>query len=130
MELWRLLAHDHWLTLRLGSRRLRLCARCSGYAAGLASPALLRINPATLGPAATPALILLAAPLTLDWLTQKWGLRQSTNPTRLATGALAGLGVYILHGLGAPGWETTLLAAALIIASAGQLGRLRKTQTS
>lgn len=126
MEPWRLLAHQHWITLRIAGRQLRLCARCTGYALGLAAPALLRADPAALGPAAAPATALLAAPLALDWVTQKWGLRQSTNPLRLATGALAGLAVYTLHGLGAQGWETTLLAAALLIVSAGQLGRLMR----
>jgi hypothetical protein len=34
MEIWRLLAHRHWFTLRAFGSELRLCSRCSGYLAG------------------------------------------------------------------------------------------------
>ncbi len=45
VELWRLLAHDHWFTLSLLGRELRLCARCSGYLIGFAAPTLLSVDP-------------------------------------------------------------------------------------
>jgi len=128
MELWRLLAHDHWFTLRLLGRELRLCARCSGYAIGLVAPALLSLDAqALLGSSARlPALLLLATPLVLDWVTQSWGLRESTNPLRLATGILMGLDVYFLYGLGTQAWGTILIGVVLLVASAGYLGKIRK----
>ena len=128
MELWRLLAHDHWFTLSLLGRELRLCARCSGYLIGFAAPTLLSDDPqALLGPGLQwLALLLLATPLALDWVTQSWGLRESTNPLRLATGILMGLDIYLLYGLSIQARETILVGAALLVASAGHLGKIRR----
>lgn len=127
VELWRLLAHDHWFTLSLLGRELRLCARCSGYVVGLAAPALLSADPTALSPAARlPALILLAAPLALDWVTQSWGLRESTNPVRLATGILMGLDIFLFSRLGIQSGRTIFVGAVLLVASAGYLGKLKR----
>ncbi|HEX9915620.1 MAG TPA: DUF2085 domain-containing protein, partial [Candidatus Bathyarchaeia archaeon] len=106
---------------------LRLCARCSGYVVGLAAPALLSADPTALSPAARlPALILLAAPLALDWVTQSWGLRESTNPVRLATGILMGLDIFLFSRLGIQSGRTIFVCAALLVASAGYLGKLKR----
>ena len=128
MELWRLLAHDHWFTLSLLGRELRLCARCSGYLIGFAAPALLSADPqALLGPGLQwLALLLLAAPLTLDWVTQSWGLRESTNPVRLATGILMGLDIFLFSRLGIQSGRTIFVCAALLVTSAGYLGKLKR----
>lgn len=76
-----------------------VCARCTGIYAGiLGGLALFRLLPAirerVLRMAAFAALI----PLALDGLTQLTGLRESTNPLRIATGVIAGLafGFWIL----------------------------------
>lgn len=101
MELWRLLAHNHWLTFRVLGRELRLCARCSGYAVGLlASMALQnsvwlpRFRSLSSGLQYSVCLLTIL-PLALDWLTQSWGWRESDNGLRLLTGAMLGVGVYL-----------------------------------
>jgi uncharacterized membrane protein len=98
VEFWRLLAHNHWITINLFGFKIRLCSRCSGYAMGFASFTLLakwfRIKPDSLN--ILPALIvfiLLVLPLIYDWITQSWGLRESNNAIRLLTGTLMGLGI-------------------------------------
>ena len=73
-------------------RQLPLCARCTGfYAAAVAGLAL--------GPFVSISrlhllllLLALVAPMGLDGFTQLAGRRESTNPLRLLTGSLAGLG--------------------------------------
>jgi uncharacterized membrane protein len=127
VELWRLLAHDHWFTLSLLGRELRLCARCSGYIIGFAAPVLLSVDPQLLlGSTQWLILILLAAPLALDWVTQSWGLRESTNPLRMATGILMGLDISLFSRLGIQSGRTIFVCAALIVASAGYLAKIRK----
>lgn len=99
MELWRLLAHRHWITLRILGRELRLCARCSGYALGLLA---LTAFSGLFGLPAFDSLdarlqfllcYLTVVPLALDWLTQSWGWRESNNGLRLLTGAILGAGL-------------------------------------
>jgi uncharacterized membrane protein len=126
MELWWLLAHRHWLTLRALGLELRLCSRCSGYLAGFL---FLTASRSVTGLQALQALptqlqfiicMLFAMPLILDWLTQSWGLRESDNVTRFVTGAILGIGVSLysatefLPDLKAPLFVLTALAVALI----------------
>lgn len=126
MELWRLLAHRNWFTLRAFGLELRLCSRCSGYLAGFL---FLTASRSVTGPQALQALptqlqfiicMLFAMPLILDWLTQSWGLRESDNFTRFITGAILGIGVSLysvtefLPDLKAPLFVLTALAVALI----------------
>ena len=104
MELWRLLAHNHWYTLNIFGRELRLCARCSGYVIGLSS---FTIYTGFLGLATGLwsqvsmifTIIALSMPMILDWVTQSWGLRDSTNFIRIATGTLMGLGIGVFSQL-------------------------------
>jgi len=98
-ELWRLLAHQHWITLRLFKREVRLCARCTGYVIGLFAYLFIR-NFSDLHLFYSLELQsqlclypLFAAPLTFDWVTQSWGWRESNNRLRAITGAIMGLGV-------------------------------------
>lgn len=99
MEPWRLLAHRHWITLRILGRELRLCARCSGYALGLLALAAyraafgLRIFDSLGAPLQFLLCYLTVVPLALDWLTQSWGWRESSNGLRLLTGAILGGGL-------------------------------------
>ena len=125
MELWRLLAHRNWFTLRAFGLELRLCSRCSGYLAGFL---FLTASRSVTGQAlqAFPIqhqfiiCMLFAMPLILDWLTQSWGLRESDNVTRFITGAILGMGVSLysaiefLPDLKAPLFVLTALAVALI----------------
>lgn len=101
MELWRLVAHNHWITLDILGRELKLCARCSGYVSGslilMASHEFLRLpffN--SLNARAQMFLcLLLLLPSVSDWMTQSWGWRESNNGLRLLTGLLLGFGVYL-----------------------------------
>lgn len=132
MEYWRLLAHSHWLTLRVLGREIRLCARCSGYALGLLSSAALRYS-FGLGPFTSLNVglqflvcLLLILPLTFDWLTQSWGLRESNNRLRLLTGAMLGVGtsLFLLIGALPPLKNSYYLSAAIVIAILGSMGEL------
>ena len=126
MELWRLLAHRNWFTLRAFGLELRLCSLCSGYLAGFL---FLTASKSVIGLQAFQALptqnqfiicILFAMPLILDWLTQSWGLRESDNVTRFITGAILGMGISLYSAtefspdLKAPLFVLIALAVALI----------------
>ena len=106
MELWRLLAHRHWITLRVLGREVRLCARCSGYAIGFL---ILTVFQSLFGLPVFHSLsvylqillcLLTVAPLALDWLTQSWGWRESSNGLRLLTGAILGMGLSLFSQVG------------------------------
>jgi uncharacterized membrane protein len=133
MELWRLVAHSHWITLRVLGRRIRLCARCTGYVAGflamMASRALLGMSPLShLGPEVQmAACFLLLAPLAVDWLTQSWGWRKSNNGIRLLTGMSLGVGVALFLSIDASATVKTTFYCytATIIALVGSIGKSR-----
>ncbi len=117
MELWRLLAHRHWITLRILGGELRLCARCSGYALGLIALTAYR---AIFGlqffdylgsPLQFLLCYLTVAPLALDWVTQSWGWRESSNRLRLVTGTILGIGLSLFAQIAAP---STLKALCLV----------------
>ena len=131
MELWRLLAHNHWFTLNLYGYKLRLCARCSGYLLGFTVPMLfldsLAVPLGFLGNGVQQLVcVILALPFTLDWVTQSWGLRQSSNWVRLATGILLGVDVYIFSRLGLLAGRIIFVGAALAIVFIGCFGMLKK----
>ena len=132
MELWRLLAHNHWFTLNLYGYKLKLCARCSGYLLGFSTPLLF------LGYLAGPlglmdpgvqryVFFLLALPLVLDWITQSWGLRRSNNWVRLATGILLGVDVFLFSRFGSnlQTGRIIFVGAVLAVAFIGHLGKLK-----
>ena len=96
MELWQLFAHRHWITIKVSGNVIRLCARCSGTVLGFFlvifySFILPFNNP--LSPHFIVLCVLLAMPTSIDWLTQTWRLRESSNRLRLFTGFLEGVGV-------------------------------------
>jgi uncharacterized membrane protein len=129
MELWRLLAHRHWFTLRLLGRELRLCARCSGYALGIL---VLTVNSGLFGLSAFGSLdtglqillcYLTVVPLAYDWLTQSWGWRESNNALRLATGTTLGIGLSLFSRVALPSSLKALwlVYTAMAIIAAGLL---------
>jgi uncharacterized membrane protein len=127
VELWRLLAHNHWFTLSLYGYRLRLCARCSGYLLGFTVPMLFSGSIAVplgfLGSGVQQLVcVILALPYALDWVTQSWGFRQSSNPVRLATGILLGVDIFIFSRLGLQAGRIIFVGAALFVALIGHLG--------
>jgi uncharacterized membrane protein len=101
MELWRLFAHNHWFAITLFGKKIRICARCSGYLLGFSSLFLLNLlfNVEIFSNISRNWLVALVImfilPLILDWLTQSWGLRESKNQIRFATGLLFGLGFFL-----------------------------------
>jgi uncharacterized membrane protein len=104
MELWKLLAHNHWYTLNFFGYELRLCSRCSGYVLGLSTIILstryLGLNTGYWSQSVILIIIAtLSIPMILDWLSQSWGLRESTNHIRLVTGMLMGLSIGIFSQL-------------------------------
>lgn len=98
----RLLAHNHWITLHIFGRELRLCARCSGVVLGFITLKILltilifSMSYSILFHIGFPVSLLLALPSIVDWTTQSLGFRQSNNNLRLATGFLEGAGVALL----------------------------------
>ena len=131
MELWRLVAHRHWITLDVFGRKLRLCARCTGYALGfLAVTAVISLQGLQFFGSLSPlyqvsVCLILLAPLTLDWMTQSWGLRESNNGLRLLTGFSLGSGVSLFSLVDATRNFKVLfyLYAAMVIALGGTLGK-------
>ena len=100
--MWRLIAHNHWFTIRILDREVRLCSRCTGYISGyLACKALsflLILNVVySLETVVKLAIsLILLVPFALDWITQSWGLRNSNNWLRFTTGFILGTGVWFL----------------------------------
>lgn len=134
MECWRLLAHDHWFTLNLYGCRVRLCARCSGYLLGFIAPYLVfnYLGVDLLGfldpDARLLAIVLFALPYASDWVTQSWGIRESSNWLRLATGILLGVDIFIFSRLGGSLLTRRLIfiGAAVSVALIGILGKLKR----
>jgi uncharacterized membrane protein len=131
MELWRLLAHNHWFELEIHGYKIRLCARCSGYATGLIFAFLilyfLRIEPLTLlGNFWLLVSLFLALPLIVDWLTQSWGLRNGSNEIRFISGLILGIDLFIFMCLGLNQLLKIqiFVTTALITAIIGALGKL------
>jgi len=128
MELWRLLAHNHWITLNLRGFKVRLCARCSGYTIGFTAPLLLEGYLDVLWSLGTRVqvlvCVLLALPCVLDWLTQCWGLRESSNMLRLVTGILMGGGVLLFSQISSLQGKTNIfMGAALAVVLTGHIGK-------
>jgi uncharacterized membrane protein len=99
VELWQLFAHRHWITVQVFGNVIRLCARCSGTVLGFFLVIIysLLYKVKNLLPSPFVAIcVLLALPTVIDWLTQTWRLRESSNKMRLFTGFLEGIGVGLL----------------------------------
>jgi len=131
LELWRLLAHNHWVTLKLYGIELRLCARCSGYLLGFTAPLLASGHVADLSRSLDIrvkllACLLLAIPYVVDWLTQSWGMRESSNGVRLVTGILMGLGIFLFSRLNLVSGRAVFVNAALFVVLIGHLGEFKR----
>jgi uncharacterized membrane protein len=86
-------------SLELFGVPMPICARCVGVYAGLlAGLAAFPFFPTLTERAMRVVAFAAVTPLALDGLTQLTGLRESTNPLRLATGVIAGLafGLWVL----------------------------------
>ncbi len=126
-----MVAHRHWITLNVFGRRLRLCARCTGYALGfLTLTAVIGLQGLRFFGSLSPlhqvsVCLLLLEPLTLDWMTQSWGLRESNNGLRLLTGLFLGSGVSLFSLVDATRNFKVLfyLYAAMVIALGGTIGK-------
>jgi len=88
--------------LELFGVKMPLCARCAGIYAGLLAGIVLFWAIPLLRERVMRSVAFVAAmPLAIDGLTQLTGLRESTNPLRMATGLIAGLafGLWILSAV-------------------------------
>ncbi|WP_455364997.1 DUF2085 domain-containing protein [[Eubacterium] cellulosolvens] len=96
MEWSQLLSHSHWITFHVYQNKVRLCTRCLGTVLGFLTFSLLLFS---LNVYNNLIIILLSivfcAPAIIDWLSQSWGYRQSTNNLRLLTGFLQGGGIVL-----------------------------------
>ncbi len=131
MELWRLLAHNHWVTLNLYGYELRLCARCSGYLLGftmplLASSHIMKLSESLDVRVQLMACFLMALPYVVDWLTQSWGVRQSSNGIRLITGFLMGMDVFLFSRLNIISGRAVFANIALFVFLVGHLGKVER----
>jgi uncharacterized membrane protein len=95
-----LFAHQHWITLQIFNKELRLCARCTGIVLGfifLKLSTVLLASSFTL-PATTGVILAFsfALPSIMDWLTSKFRLRHSDNTVRMLTGVFEGGGIGLL----------------------------------
>ncbi len=81
--------------VRVLSWEQRFCTRCSGQwmatAAWVALMLAFRLEIAL--PIWVAVLSLLPMPAFLDWITQTWGIRESTTTLRMLTGSILGIGV-------------------------------------
>jgi len=132
MELWRLFAHQHWFTLRALGLELRLCARCSGYLAGFLSYTVLGSVAGLPSFLALPVqfqLLICAmftTPMVVDWLTQSWGLRESSNSLRFITGTTLGAAVSLYSSITTmPSSVPVVVSAMSAVAVVGLLGKLK-----
>jgi uncharacterized membrane protein len=98
-----LIAHNHWITLTIHGKKLRVCARCSGVTLGFFTMLMTTIFlefpyfqqlPAYFQVGFCIALVL---PVIFDWVTQSWRLRESNNRLRFFTGFLEGVAVIFLY---------------------------------
>ena len=132
MELWRLFAHKHWFTLRALGLELRLCARCSGYLAGFLSYTALGSVAGLPSFLALPVQFQLlfcamfTTPMVVDWLTQSWGLRESSNSLRFITGTTLGAAVSLYSSITTmPSSVPVVVSAMSAVAVVGLLGKLK-----
>jgi uncharacterized membrane protein len=131
LELWRLLAHHHWVTLNLYGYELRLCARCSGYLLGftvplLASSHIMKLSESLDVKVLLIACFLMALPYVVDWLTQSWGMRKSSNGMRLITGFLMGMDVFLFSRLNIISGRAVFANIALFVFLVGHLGKVER----
>jgi len=129
---WRhLLRHNHWLTVRIGKNEVSFCARCSGTVLGYFSALLLQPLTVLAGFYSLAPLFqvifafLLALPSGIDWVTQTWGVRMSTNRIRFSLGLLIGGGACMLGLSSLPNLTKLLILSysSVAVMSVGYLGK-------
>ena len=131
---WRIFAHRHWITLSFNGKKIRLCSRCSGtvvgysllkfvFFQGFKSFNSLLLNHQLF------LCILFAFPTILDWTTQTWDWRESTNNLRLVSGFLLGISAALFSQIPLPQTFRRILYTSIVIGvfSIGFLGRRIKT---
>ena len=71
---------------------VRLCARCTGMVTGFISFFIINIFviPYIPWPIALTLMVSFVIPAIVDWVTQKYRMRESNNPLRIVTGFLLG----------------------------------------
>ena len=116
------------LRLMVGQRTIRLCARCTGQAAGALTFLLLYLTSAPLRASLflpTIQVLFAFAPLlaAIVWLTQSLGRRESTNGLRVLSGFLLGMSfAYALVLLIAGNWSLFLAAVFVVALYVGAIG--------
>lgn len=76
-----------------------------------------------------PLYILLALPLALDWVTQSWGLRDSSNALRLITGVLLGVDIFFFSRLDLPSRRIVFIGETLAVTLIGYVGKYNKSSS-
>jgi uncharacterized membrane protein len=93
-------AHQHWITLHIFDKKLRLCARCTGIVLGFIFLKLsMVLSASSFALPATTGVVLafsFTLPSIIDWLTSKLQLRHSDNTVRMLTGVFEGGGIGLL----------------------------------
>jgi len=108
---------SHTIRVRLGTKEVYLCARCTGIGMGM-MVGLLYVNYLAYLFLQYPGLVVaFVFPAAVDWLFQVFRLRNSTNPRRLVTGALVGQAYLVGLIALARGWFGLLLYYALAFAA-------------
>ncbi|MGP3667090.1 MAG: DUF2085 domain-containing protein [Candidatus Bathyarchaeota archaeon] len=98
-----LFSHNHWITLKIKEKRFKICARCLGVVAGFLTftlavtffsfPFFHELS----FPYQLVICLILVSPAIFDWITQRWGLRESNNSLRIFTGFFEGSSVVFLY---------------------------------
>lgn len=130
-EVWEtLVAHNHWFTVRVGSKGIRLCARCTGIFFGFTftTAMITRVDLALIFSlpllAQIAVCLILAAPIFVDWSYQYLVRRESTNDMRLLTGVGTGTGVSLLLAIQIPfAYKMLVMLLAVGLAFAIRLKR-------
>jgi uncharacterized membrane protein len=106
---------DHTIGVKIGKVTVFFCTRCTAMLSGLF---FSMYGFATLRLGIDPLLafvldIFIPAPVFIDWGLQRFGYRKATTRSRIATGALTGLG-FSLVPLASPGYS---IHAAIVLMS-------------
>lgn len=131
MDWGRLFRHNHWLIVRIGKNEVGLCARCSGTVLGYFSTFLLHPFAFLAGFGSLSPLhqvifaFLLALPSGIDWVTQTWSIRMSTNRIRFSVGLLVGCAACILGLSSLPNFTKLLILSysSMTFVAVGYLGK-------
>jgi len=122
----KMLSHSHWVTFNLMGKSVRLCARCLGTVLGFSitflTLTLIKIDDPL---SVVSFCCLLCAPSIVDWITQSWGLRDSSNRLRLLGGFMQGSGITLFSTLSLP-FSLKLKTVLYVIAYVFAVGSIGK----